>query len=59
MRANFGFGGTSTRPPRCNPESPVPLVAANRGIYIRDRVPIFGYSENAMPDTMFDRCQGA
>ena len=41
------------------PEIPDPMVAANWDIYIRDTVPIFGYSENAMPDTIFDHRRGA
>jgi hypothetical protein len=41
------------------PGFPDPVVAANRDIYIRDIEPIFGYSENAMPDTIFDHRRGA
>jgi hypothetical protein len=41
------------------PGIPRPVVGADRDIYIRDIEPIFGYSENAMPDMIFDHRRGA
>ena len=41
------------------PGFPDTMVGGDRDIYIRDTVPIFGYAENAMLDTIFDHRRGA